>query len=58
MVIIPTYLLIVILFVPVPAVVFGTPVPQQTDFKVNVTSSTVGSIPHELDLKLTQIPGG
>lgn len=42
----------------VPAAAFGTPTAQQGDFKVNVASSAIGSIPHEIDLKTTQIPGG
>jgi hypothetical protein len=41
-----------------PAGVFATPVAQQGDFKVSVAGTAAGSVPHEIDLKLTQLPGG
>jgi hypothetical protein len=38
--------------------VFATPIAQQENFKVSVTGTATGSIPHEIALKVTQIPGG
>jgi hypothetical protein len=38
--------------------VFATPVIQQGNFKVSVTGTAPGSVPHDLALKMTQIPGG
>jgi hypothetical protein len=37
---------------------FATPVGQQGNFKVSVSGTAPGSIPHEIALKVTQIPGG
>jgi hypothetical protein len=43
----------------VPAAAFGTPTAQQTgNFNVSVAGTAVGSIPHQIDLKVTQLPGG
>src|SRR5918995_2493947 len=58
--IISTYLSIVMLFVAfVPAAAFGTPTAQQGgNFNVSVAGTAVGSIPHQIDLKATQLPGG
>ena len=41
-----------------PAGVFATPVAQQGNFKVSVAGTAPGSIPHDIALKVTQIPGG
>jgi hypothetical protein len=41
-----------------PAGVFATPLAQQGNFKVSVAGTAAGSVPHEIDLKLTQLPGG
>jgi hypothetical protein len=38
--------------------VFATPLAQQGNFKVSVSGTAPGSIPHEIALKVTQIPGG
>jgi hypothetical protein len=59
MAIISTYLLIIMLFVAVPATAFGTTAAQpRGNFNVSVASSGSGSISHQIDLKVTQIPGG
>jgi hypothetical protein len=50
--------LLVVLVSLLPAGVFATPVAQQGNFKVSVASTATGSIPHDLALKVTQIPGG
>jgi hypothetical protein len=49
---------LVVLILPVAAFGISNSTAQQGDFKVNVASSAIGSIPHEIDLKTTQIPGG
>jgi hypothetical protein len=49
---------LIVLVSLLPAGVFATPVSQQGNFKVSVTGTTPGSVPHDLDLKVTQIPGG
>jgi hypothetical protein len=41
-----------------PPGVFATPLAQQGDFKVSVVGTVACSVPHEIDLKLTQLPGG
>jgi hypothetical protein len=42
----------------VPAAAFGTPTAQQSgNFNVSVAGTAVGSIPHQIDLKVTQLPG-
>lgn len=41
-----------------PVGVFATPSAQQGEFKVSVAGTAAGSIPHEIPLKMTQIPGG
>jgi hypothetical protein len=41
-----------------PAGVFATPLAQQGNFKVSVAGTAPGSIPHDIALKVTQIPGG
>jgi hypothetical protein len=57
--IISTYSLIVILFIAIPAAAFGTPAaPQGGNFTVSVAGTTVGAVPHQIDLKVTQLPGG
>jgi hypothetical protein len=50
--------LLVVLVSLLPAGVFATPIAQQGDFKVSVAGTAAGSVPHEIDLKLTQLPGG
>ncbi|HET9357586.1 MAG TPA: hypothetical protein VFN98_05795 [Nitrososphaeraceae archaeon] len=43
----------------VAIVPFGTPAAQQGgNFVVSVAGTAVGSIPHQIDLKITQLPGG
>jgi hypothetical protein len=44
----------------VPAAALGTPAAQQSggNFNVSVAGTAVGSIPHQIDLKATQLPGG
>jgi hypothetical protein len=37
---------------------FATPLAQQGNFKVSVAGTAPGSIPHDIALKVTQIPGG
>jgi hypothetical protein len=51
-------MLLVTLASLLPAGVFATPLAQQGDFKVSVAGTATGSVPHEIALKLTQIPGG
>jgi hypothetical protein len=41
-----------------PAGVFATPIAQQGNFKVSVAGTAPGSIPHDIALKVTQIPSG
>jgi hypothetical protein len=50
--------ILVVLVSLLPAAVFATPIAQQGDFKVSVAGTAAGSVPHEIDLKLTQLPGG
>jgi hypothetical protein len=50
--------LLVTLVLLLPAGVFATPLAQQGDFKVSVVGTAAGSVPHEIDLKITQLPGG
>jgi hypothetical protein len=50
--------LLVVLISLLPAAVFATPIAQQGNFKVSVAGTAPGSIPHDIALKLTQIPGG
>lgn len=40
-----------------PSGIFATPLAQQGNFKVSVTGTAPGSIPHEIAQKVTQIPG-
>jgi hypothetical protein len=43
----------------VPAAALGTPAAQQAgNFMVSVAGTAVGSAPHQIDLKMTQLPGG
>ena len=57
---ISTYLLIAIsLIVMVPTAAFGTPAALPGgNFMVSVAGTAAGSIPHQIDLKVTQLPGG
>jgi hypothetical protein len=41
-----------------PAGAFATPVAQQGNFKVSVSGTAPDSVPHDVSLKVTQIPGG
>jgi hypothetical protein len=51
--------MVILLVVMVPAAAFGTPAAQQGgNFLVSVAGTTVGSIPRQIDLKVTQLPGG
>ena len=50
--------LLVVLISILPAGVFATPLAQQGNFKVSVAGTAPGSIPHDIALKVTQIPGG
>ena len=50
--------LLIVLVSLLPASVFATPVSQQGNFKVSVSGTAPGSVPHDISLKLTQIPGG
>jgi hypothetical protein len=50
--------LLIVLVSLLPAGVFATPLAQQGNFKVSVAGTAPGSIPHEISLKMTQIPGG
>jgi hypothetical protein len=50
--------LLIVLVSIFPAGVFATPVAQQGNFKVSVTGTAPGSVPHDVALKVTQIPGG
>jgi len=52
------YSLVVILFVAAPATAFGTPAAQRDNLWYLVVGTANGSIPHEINLKVTQIPGG
>jgi hypothetical protein len=58
--IISTYLLLIMLLVVmVPATALGTPAAQQGgNFVVSVAGTAAGSIPHQIDVKITQLPGG
>ena len=38
--------------------IFANSAAQSENFKVSVASTAAGSIPHEIDLKVTQVPGG
>jgi hypothetical protein len=51
--------MVLLLVVMVPAAALGTPAAQQGgNFMVSVAGTAVGSIPHQIDLKVTQLPGG
>jgi hypothetical protein len=51
--------MVVLLVVMVPAAALGTPTAQQSgNFNVSVAGTAVDSIPHQIDLKVTQLPGG
>jgi hypothetical protein len=51
-------MLLVTLVSHLPAGVFATPLAQQGDFKVSIVGTAAGSVPHQIDLKVTQLPGG
>ena len=55
---IKTIVALLVLISLLPASSFATPVAQQGNFKVSVTGTAPGSVPHDLALKITQIPGG
>ena len=43
----------------VPAAALGTPAAQQSgNFFVSVAGTAVGSVSHQIDLKVAQLPGG
>jgi hypothetical protein len=52
--------MVVLLIVTVPAAALGSPAAQQSggNFIVSVAGTAVGSIPHQIDLKATQLPSG
>jgi hypothetical protein len=51
--------MVILLVVMVPAAAFGTLAAQQGgNFLVSVAGTAVGPIPHQIDLKVTQLPGG
>jgi hypothetical protein len=50
--------LLVVLVSLLPGGAFATPLAQQGNFKVSVAGTAPGSIPHDIPLKVTQIPGG
>ena len=51
--------MVILLVVMVPTAALGTPAAQQGgNFLVAVAGTAVGSIPHQIDLKVTQLPGG
>ena len=55
----PYFLMVILLVVMIPAAALGTPAAQQgANFMVTVAGTAVGSIPHQIDLKVTQLPGG
>jgi hypothetical protein len=49
---------LIVLVSLLPSSIFATPIAQQGNFKVSVAGTAPGSIPHDIALKLTQIPGG
>ena len=52
-------LIVTLLVIMVPATALGTPAAQQGgNFLVSVAGTAAGSIPHQIDLKVTQLPGG
>jgi hypothetical protein len=52
-------LLVVLLVVMVPTAALGTPTSKQGgNFMVSVAGTAVGSVSHQIDLKVTQLPGG
>jgi hypothetical protein len=51
--------MVIVLVVMVPTAALGTPAAQHGgNFMVAVAGTAVGSIPHQIDLKITQLPGG
>ena len=52
--------MVALLVVMVPAAALGTPAAQQPvgNFIVSVAGTAAGSIPHQIDFKATQLPGG
>jgi hypothetical protein len=52
--------MVALLVVMVPATALGTPATQQSggNFIVSVAGSAAGSVPHQIDFKATQLPGG
>jgi hypothetical protein len=50
--------ILVVLVSLLPAAALATPLAQQGNFKVSVAGTAAGSVPHEIALKMTQIPGG
>lgn len=51
------FLFFVLLFIPV-GVSINSAAQQGGDFQVSVAGTAIGSIPHQLNLKVTEIPGG
>src|ERR671918_364646 len=51
--------MVILLVITIPAAALGTPAAQQGgNFMVSVAGTAAGSIPHQIDLKVTQLPGG
>jgi hypothetical protein len=51
--------MVILLVVMVPAAALVTPAAQQSgNFFVSITGTAVGSVPHQIDLKVAQLPGG
>jgi hypothetical protein len=47
-----------VLVVTISAAAPGTSAQQNGNFVVSVAGTAVGSVPHQIDLKVTQLPGG
>ena len=47
-----------VLVVTISAAALGTSAQPNGNFMVSVAGTAVGSVPHQIDLKVTQLPGG
>ena len=50
--------MVMVLVVAISAAALGTSAQQNGNFMVSVTGTAAGSVPHQIDLKVTQLPGG
>ncbi len=52
--------MVIVLVVTIPAAALGSPATQQPggNFMVSVAGTAAGSVPYQIDLKTTQLPGG